>query len=249
MHYFCGLKRSQLGKYFHKSPSTISSWIDTFEKEGGLSRKAKENVYRVYGLEKREWLIRLYKKRPILYLAEAKSLFDKEFNTNISTSYISIILNSSGLTWKVIKRRAIQISQMDILRFLRELSQISWTLESLVFLDEVSFDNRDMLSKKGFGVKGNKIYFRGEYQRKARVSLLCFIGITGLLESFSTEGTFDRKKFVEVCRQFALRNVAVKQYPGPNSLWIMDGARIHCHPGIVYYLRSLGVVVLFLPAY
>lgn len=29
----------------------------------------------------------------------------------------------------------------------------------------------------------------------------------------------------------------------------MDGAKIHCDPNIVYYLRSLGIVPLFLPAY
>ena len=33
------------------------------------------------------------------------------------------------------------------------------------------------------------------------------------------------------------------------SVWILDGARIHCHPDIVYYLRSLGIVPIFLPAY
>ncbi|RHY18762.1 hypothetical protein DYB32_010334 [Aphanomyces invadans] len=29
----------------------------------------------------------------------------------------------------------------------------------------------------------------------------------------------------------------------------MDGAKIHCHPDIVTYLRDLGIVPLFLPAY
>jgi hypothetical protein len=96
MHYFCVLKRSQLGKYFHKSPSTISSWIDTFEKEGGLSRKAKENVYRVYGLEKREWLIRLYKKNQFFILQRPKVCLMKSL-IPIIVLLISVILNSSGL--------------------------------------------------------------------------------------------------------------------------------------------------------
>lgn len=29
----------------------------------------------------------------------------------------------------------------------------------------------------------------------------------------------------------------------------MDGARIHCDANIIYYLRSIGIVPLFLPAY
>ncbi|KAG6606471.1 Serine/threonine-protein kinase rio2 [Phytophthora cinnamomi] len=41
----------------------------------------------------------------------------------------------------------------------------------------------------------------------------------------------------------------VHQYPGSGSVWILDGAKIHCHPDIVYYLRSLGIIPIFLPAY
>jgi len=29
----------------------------------------------------------------------------------------------------------------------------------------------------------------------------------------------------------------------------MDGAKIHCHPMISYFLRSLGIIPVFLPAY
>jgi transposase len=47
----------------------------------------------------------------------------------------------------------------------------------------------------------------------------------------------------------ALRNLSIKHYPGTHSVWILDGASIHCDPGIVNYLRALGVIVLFLPAY
>lgn len=40
-----------------------------------------------------------------------------------------------------------------------------------------------------------------------------------------------------------------QQHPGRNSVWILDGAKIHCHPGIVRYLRSLGIFPIFLPPY
>lgn len=32
-------------------------------------------------------------------------------------------------------------------------------------------------------------------------------------------------------------------------MWILDGAAIHCDPNIVVYLRSLGIICIFLPAY
>jgi hypothetical protein len=81
-----------------------------------------------------------------------------------------------------------------------------------------------------------------------RVSLLCFVDCNGLVETFSTDGTFDRSLFVQCCREFVLSKL-VQQYPGRRSVWILDGARIHCHPNFIYYLRSLGIIPIFLPAY
>ena len=99
------------------------------------------------------------------------------------------------MTWKCIERRAIQIREDEITRFVRELLSIPWDLSNLVFLDEVSFDNREMLRKKGYGVVGKKVIFRGDFCRKPRVSFLCFLGVGGMNDSFWTDGTFNRLKF------------------------------------------------------
>lgn len=96
--------------------------------------------------------------------------------------------------------------------------------------------------------KGHKLLFRGEFTRMPRVSLLCFVDCDGLVETFMTEGTFDRQTFFRSCREFALSG-NVQQYPGRRSVWILDGARIHCHRSITYYLRSIGIIPVYLPAY
>jgi transposase len=76
-----------------------------------------------------------------------------------------------------------------------------------------------------------------------------FIGASGLLDCFSTDGTFTRHKFIDALKEFALNNTEVRTYPGKNSVWIMDGASIHCDRNITYYLRSLGIHLIFLPKY
>lgn len=118
-----------------------------------------------------------------------------------------------------------------------------------MFLDEVSFDNRGMLRSRGYSAKGKRLVCKGEFVRKARVSCLCFISLNGMLESSITDGTFTRLTFFHHCKQFALRSQLVETYPGYNSIWILDGARIHCCEKIVSYFRSLGVFMIFLPAY
>lgn len=230
---------------------TITRWIREYETTGTFQRKEiVEPVYRKFDHKKRQWIIDLYKIKPILYRREAQQLFYEEFKMEISVSAISVILHSAGLTWKVLERRAIQIRMDDIVRYTTEINRLEWLPFNLAFLDEVSFDNRDMLRKKGYGVKGQRLLYRGEFNRRARISLLCFMGETGMLEVFDTEGTFTRKKFVTCCKSFALsENTPVRQYPGKYSIWIMDGAKIHCNPKIIQYLRSLGIIVLFLPAY
>ncbi|KAH9121677.1 hypothetical protein AeMF1_006711 [Aphanomyces euteiches] len=143
---------------------------------------------------------------------------------------------------------AIQIHQQDICRFVEELDFIVWSQRNIVFLDEVSFDNCGILRRRGNAMKGDHVVIRGEFGRKPRVSLLCFLGADGVIDYFDVERTFDTSSFLQSCCAFA-HNGKVKMYPGSNFLWVLDGAKIHCNEATIMHLRSLGVVPVFLPAY
>lgn len=248
-HFFLGVTKKNLSVIYGKSLSTIYSWIQKFESDGIYRRKKRVQVFKKFQAEMRFWLVDLYRKHPLLFLDEAKERFQSHFNITISISSVCTILHEAGLTWKTVERRAIQIRMDEIVRFTQELLAIPWDIFNLVFLDEVSFDNRGMLRRKGYGVVGKKLIYRGEFCRRPRLSFLCFLGAEGILDSFYTEGTFNRLKFFECCREFALRNPKVQRYPGFHSVWIMDGARIHCDAKIIQYLRSIGIIPIFLPAY
>lgn len=223
----------------------------TYEEKGDVTRKKSVlATYRKFDVHQRIWLVDLYNDRPTFHQNEAALLFFQRFHIKISTSSSSTILSEAGLTWKVLERRAIQIQVADIVRFFNELTSFPWILDNLVFLDEVGFDNKSMMRKKGYAMKGQKLIFRSEFVRKPRISLLAFIGVNGLLNCYQTEGTFTRLKFVDFCRNFAIGyDSKVQQYPGTNSVWIMDGAKIHLDKNFVIYLRSLGIIPIFLPAY
>lgn len=125
---------------------------------------------------------------------------------------------------------------------------MNWDLGNLVFLDEVSLDNRGMRRTHGYGESGKPLFVTGEYVRLPRVSLLCFITQHGLFDAIPTEGTFTREKFFQCCKDI-LDSGIIHPYPGPSSIWIMDGAKIHKCDTIINFLRSRGIVPLFLPAY
>lgn len=58
------------------------------------------------------------------------------------------------------------------------------------------------------------------------MSVLCFLGQQGILETYQTEGTFSRKEFFNYCKDFALGGIC-DVFPGRYSVWILDGAKIH----------------------
>ena len=105
-----------------------------------------------------------------------------------------------------------------------------------------------MFRKRGYALKRSRIAVHAEFTRGRRCSSLCFLRIDGIKVAYSTIGTFDRKKFLSNCRDFALSG-NVREYPGKTSVWILDGASIHCYEDITYFLRSLGVYTIYLPAY
>lgn len=248
-YFFLGLSKAKLALLYRKHISTITNWITNYQTNGGFSRKEYARDAKKFGAGKRQWLVELYKRDPTIYLDEAKEVFEKTFCITISASSICRILHHEGFSWKALERRAVQIHTDDIVRFCEELQNIQWDYHNLIFLDEVSFDNRGMLRTRGYGVRGERLICRGEFVRKPRVSLLCFIAQNGMKEVFSTEGTFNRSKFFDCCRKFITNSTDVEMYPGQSSVWILDGARIHCDPMIIYYLRSVGIIPIFLPAY
>ncbi|KAF0734464.1 hypothetical protein Ae201684_008923 [Aphanomyces euteiches] len=229
MYYFLGLQRTKIARLLCKSLSTVSNWIERYETSADYYRRQTAALKHI-NEEQQEWIVDFYKQNPVAFLDEAKKAFELRFK-----KYISIL-----------ERSAMQVRQDDVFSFFHELASINWSYHNIEFLDEVSFDSRGMLRKRGYAIKGRKLCFRGEFDRKPRVSMLCFIDVNGMVQVFDTIGTFDRHKFVKYC---AIHAKQCSVYPGKSSIWILDGASIHCHADIVYSLRSLGIIPIFLPAY
>lgn len=110
----------------------------------------------------------------LIYLKRGPSFTKtlQEFKLRISTSSISTILSEVELAWKVLERRAIQIQIKNVLRFCNALSSLLWFLENLVFMDEVGFDNKSMMRKKAYAIKGRSLIKPSEFIKKPRISLL-----------------------------------------------------------------------------
>ncbi|KAH9119422.1 hypothetical protein LEN26_011660 [Aphanomyces euteiches] len=245
MYYYKNVSKRELASLFHKDAKTITNWIKRYEEYGFYERKVTEQQSS-YSEAQRRWLIQFVERKPLSFLDEVKYAFEQEFGQKTTISTVWRTMHNHGLTWKVLERRAIHVKESDVLRFVQELGSIDWCHMNVLFLDEASFDNKGMLRRRGYAMKGRKLVYRGEYNRQPRVSLLCWAGVNGLESVYDTGGTFNRAEFVKCCQ---LQSQMCQMYPGHGSIWILDGARIHCHPDVVYFLRSIGIVPIFLPAY
>ncbi|OWZ00885.1 hypothetical protein PHMEG_00027831 [Phytophthora megakarya] len=202
-----------LAVIYNKAVKTFGNWINAYEETGTYQRASSG--------------------RHNMFAAAAHQI-------SISKSSIWRIIHECDMTRKVFERRATHNKEVDVFRFFEALSHINWGHASLIFLDEVSFDNR----KRGY-LRKETIAIRWYFQRKPRVSVLAFVGITGVIDYSDREGTFDRVEFLKCCSNLGTQRGGMYI----RIRWILDGASIHKHAEIVHILRSIGIVPIFFPAH
>ncbi|OWY93737.1 hypothetical protein PHMEG_00036757 [Phytophthora megakarya] len=168
--YCLGYSRAQLAHIYHKTVKTIGNWIPVYERTGTYQR-VDSRTTRKFTAAHRKWLCDFYAEHPLAYLDEAHDAFVRAYQVSFSVSTVWQIIHDGGLTRKVLERRAMHIKEQDVFRFVEELSHINWFHSNIIFLDKVSFDNRGMIRKRGYSLRGQKIAIRRDFQRKRRVSI------------------------------------------------------------------------------
>ncbi|OWZ20036.1 hypothetical protein PHMEG_0005607 [Phytophthora megakarya] len=157
----------------------------------GTIERAQSKTAKKLTAAHRAWLCNFYDKHPLSYLDDAQTAFVQAYHITISTSSIWRIIHEFGLIWKVLERCTMHIKERDVSRFNDELFYINWSHYNLIILDQ------------------------------ARVFVLAFIGVSGLIDYFDTQGTFDPGEFTS----------------------------IHMHPEIIHSFRNIGIAPILLPAY
>ncbi|KAG6962431.1 hypothetical protein JG688_00008610 [Phytophthora aleatoria] len=139
--YYLGYTKQELAHVYNKAETTIRNWVRIYE-DTGTYQCAQSKADRKFTAVQRQWLFDYFQERPLAYLDEAQAEFKGTYHISISKTTAWRIIHDFGLTWKVIESRAMYIEEQDVFRFAAELAKIDWSHQNLVFLDEVSFDNR-----------------------------------------------------------------------------------------------------------
>ena len=190
------------------------------------------------------------KQHPCFYIEELQQEVQSRFPTlqNTSTSTICRVLRFDlKLTKNILSKRAREAKPREIQCFYNKLLPFYSNPSQIVFLDETSKDGRDGFRRRGWSKKNKPVFAFLPFDRGKRVSVLAAMDCRGFLAWGTTEGTFDRIKFHEVfCAKIAPH---LNPWPLPNSILVLDNARIHMYEELQSVVHSRGALLFYLPPY
>ncbi|KAL0217515.1 hypothetical protein RCL1_008096 [Eukaryota sp. TZLM3-RCL] len=118
----------------------------------------------------------------------------------------------------------------------------------LVFIDEISFRSEHFKRTHGRSPKGQPIAsIRTDFKEK-QISCVVARAKNGVILSHIKEGHFDHTTFVQFLMDLIDSNCFFR-HPGPRSIIVLDGCRIHFSPEIFEAMRKCGLLYIKLSPY
>jgi hypothetical protein len=151
------------------------------------------------------------------------------------------------LTRKKLQKRARESKPEEIKTFKENMSELYLFQEQVVFIDETSKDGRASLRAYAWSAVNTPAIVNVPFSRGIRVSALASFGHRGFFAWEFTRGTFTRQSFHEAFVNKILPHL--QPYPMPNSLVVIDNARIHMYSELREVIESRGAFLIFLPPY
>jgi len=171
-----------------------------------------------------------------------KLLIARGKHVSISTVYRA--LKKLGHSRRKLATAAAEASSVLQADFMLRAS--AYSVDQLVFIDEVSSDQRNYSRKYGWGKVGTKIRSRGVFIRGQRFSSMGVMDASGI-DHYTIEGSFDSESLLQFAEEFLL--TYMKPFPAPKSVLVLDNASTHHIPEFLTLLENHGIRVLFLPPY
>lgn len=148
----------------------------------------------------------------------------EEFDINCSISTVSRCIRRLKLTHKRVAR--VNCEQDEELRTLYLAKIADFTANQVIFVDESAANERTSDRKYGWSPRGTPYRVRSPGKRSTRWSILPAIGINGYLNFDIYHGSYNAERFNNFI-QHLLTKMTPFPFPRPQSVLIMDNARIH----------------------
>ena len=235
---------------FGPKPRTIWRWYQLFKSKGVVEVHHTAQRSARWPADVLAAVTEYCKHHPTFYLEELQDFLKIKFPdlTNISLSTICRALNFDlQLTRKVLTKAAREAVPAEIRNYQCKLRSIYHYPSQLVFIDETSKDGRHAYRRYGRSKKGTKSYVKLPFSRGAKVSIFAALNVNGFMSWETTRGTYTRKKFHQVFSKCVIPKL--NPWPLPNSIVVMDNAKIHMYKELENSIHQCGARLIFLPPY
>lgn len=145
------------------------------------------------------------------------------------------------------EKRAREAIPQELADFEFRLSPFYLYPEQMVFVDESSKDGRSALRQYAWSTRGTPAIVTLPFGRGQRISTLAAYNRKGFIAWEHTRGTFTRQRFHDAFVSKILPHL--QPYPMPNSIVIMDNARIHMYKELEEAIETRGAILFYLPPY
>ena len=108
-------------------------------------------------------------------------------------------------------------------------------------------NDKTLNRKRGRSVKGKRALEKTKFTRGAKYSLVAALAVDGIVSKKVIKGAYDFEHFWDFI--FDCLVLEMTPYPGPNSVMVLDNARIHHNEELRLRMEMFGLKVIFLPAY
>ncbi|GBB93508.1 hypothetical protein RclHR1_21840002 [Rhizophagus clarus] len=189
--------------------------------------------------------MRNYSRKTDSYLDELVKEIENRINKTISTSTLSRYLDYCGITRKKLTKLAREKNELLRSAFISKIGS-QYRPDQLIFIDESSKDERTLNRSYGYSNRGCKLQHNVIFLREKRYTILSALLLDGYIAVDIIEGNCNKERF----KDFILSKIPqIYPFPGPNSVLIMDNAKIHHNNDFINIVQKLDGKVEFLPPY
>ena len=244
-----GYSKEQVARNVGVHKSTVSRTLELFYSTGSVGKKQypKEKAFRKLTTPAQLLILHLVLEKPGIYLYEIQRDITDVLQLQIDTSTICRFLHQSGFTRQ--KLRLVAVQRDNFLRQKFALDVSLYRPDMLVFLDETGSDQRNMLRKYSYSIRGKTPQNHTLLARGEHMSALAFMSVSGILDVSIVKGTTNGDKFYDIVQKCLLPHLLPFDGVNCHSVVVLDNCSIHHIPEVAAMIEEVGAIVHYLPPY
>jgi len=250
LYYVYGIPVRYISDILGPKPRSISRWYEAFKKTGSIEGKARKKRRSRWSSDVLEYVKEFVLANPTFFLEELQEGLKENFPSlkNISVSTICRALKHDlRMSRKILTKAARECVPEEVFIYKLKLDAIYSYPEQVIFIDETSKDGRHAFRRYAWSHIGDKGVVELPFARGKRISVMAAMNFSGFCGWKSTEGTFTRMKFHKAFCEIVIPKL--NPWPLPNSIVIMDNAKIHMYKELDEAVAQTGAFLIFLPPY